>query len=71
VSTKTELTGRTRHRALKRWLKPTLLVLQVEERTHGWHIDRYGLSQEIDRKDWRDADVRDFWLMKLDAQPVT
>ena len=61
---KTELTGKRRYRQVKIKLffgKP-VLVLQVEERVHGYSIDCYGGvidGIDVDYKIWRDATVED------------
>jgi uncharacterized protein YcaQ len=57
---KVELTGKTRARAISRWFRRPLLVLQIEVRTHGYEVlDAMGNGHDVDRLDWRDARVED------------
>lgn len=72
MSLKTELTGRTRARAVSRWFKRPLLILQVEVWTHGYEVlDAAGSGHDVDRLDWRDARVEDYeelWRRWTDMQ---
>lgn len=54
------LTGKTRFREHRRWFKPSLLILQVEERLTGtvpaFHD---GSSEEVDKYEFRDLHICD------------
>jgi hypothetical protein len=52
------LTGNTRFREQKRWFKPSLLVLQVEEHLKGYMLDPHGTT-DIDECRFRDLSVCD------------
>jgi hypothetical protein len=54
-----ELTGETRHRVYKSWFGDYFLVLQVQERVHGYEPDGYGTGRDLDYLRWRDAKVED------------
>jgi hypothetical protein len=57
-----ELTGRTGYRIQKRFLRPTLVVLQVEVRQYGYYMVNSGgrvESEDVDRTYYRDATVQD------------
>jgi hypothetical protein len=56
---KTTLTGRQRHRVEKRLFGREVLVLQVELRDSGFHVDNTGYGQDVDITYWRDARVTD------------
>lgn len=58
------LTGRRRYREHKRWLRRSLLVLQVEEE---FRPDRYF---DITYTDWRDAGVEDLMIIPASVQPL-
>ena len=63
----TKLTGRTRHRVHTRWLKPPLIVVQVEFYKKGtaplWN-SHYAYSEEVDYFVWKDATLEDLSMMK-------
>ena len=58
-----ELTGNKRYRAHKTFFGTVLLVLQVEERSHGHSngngADPYDLGYDYDRTYFRDARLED------------
>ena len=69
------LTGRTRHRALKRLFTPIVLVLQVEVHQVGSHILPYVGGNmldhvDVDQKVWRDAQVEDLHMPQLISLPL-
>ena len=53
------LTGRTRVRVQRRFLRRDLLVLQVEYERTGHEIDGWGGTDIINIRNWRDACVED------------
>lgn len=52
-------TGKTRHRAMKRWFGPPLMVLQVQERHEGYIQDEHGSGPDFNYLEWRDAIIQD------------
>jgi len=52
------LTGKTRFREEKRWLKPSLLILQVEEHLEGYVQMEHG-GETVDELKFRDLSVCD------------
>lgn len=59
MSYKQKLTGRTRHRVVRRFIGEPYLVLQVEVHETGYGIDEHGVTPDVDYKFWRDAVVED------------
>jgi hypothetical protein len=56
---KTTLTGRQRYRVRKSVFGGESLVLQVEIRESGFHVDHTGCGQDVGITYWRDARVTD------------
>lgn len=52
------LTGKTRFREEKRWFKPSLLILQVEEHLEGYSVSPHG-TDTVDECRFRDLSVCD------------
>jgi hypothetical protein len=61
-------TGRTRYRVEKRWLKPYVLVLQIEVRFGDGPPDHDGMPVYLRGSCWRDAQPEDLALVLPDAQ---
>ena len=62
-----ELTGKTRYRVQKRFLKPPLIVVQVEIRKRGttYVLSGYSAySKEIDYFLWKDATIEHLSMLK-------
>jgi len=54
------LTGKTRFREHRRWFKPSLLILQVEEHLTGWEPAFHdGTSEEVNKYQFRDVSICD------------
>ena len=62
--TKTELTGKRRYRVETRLFREPLVVLQLEYRIHGYALEPYGLSGDVDYTTWRDATVESLTMME-------
>lgn len=58
-----ELTGRSRYRVERRWMKVDLVVLQVEVQYGYGPPDFHGMPSHLPGKKWRDATPED--IMKL------
>jgi hypothetical protein len=59
------LTGRRRYREQKRFMRPSLLVLQVEYRTR--EVDHWGGFAVVR---WRDATVEDLMIISAHCKPM-
>lgn len=65
------LTGRTRFREEKRFFKPSLLILQVEEHLTGFAPSSNGGTDSIDELKFRDLSVCDLQApLALTSWPV-
>jgi hypothetical protein len=62
-----ELTGKTRYRVQKRFLKPPLIIVQVEIHKKGTTYlssGYYGYSQEVNYFVWEDATLENLSMLK-------
>jgi hypothetical protein len=62
------LTGKVRYRSGKRWMKPSILVLQVQVTCGDGPPDSNGLPTYLSATYWRDARTEDLKVTRLEGQ---
>jgi hypothetical protein len=63
--TNTKLTGVTRYRVQNRFLRSSVLVLQVEYTVKGFEHDSFCSTNDVDYIGWRDATVEDLTSLRI------